>query len=82
MGVHRDPDSLVETLRNLRRCVDVSPEVSVVSDVSEKELRLYTDSGRICRPLFVVNEKTMELAVDSTTGPKFVGTVKDAGRER
>lgn len=54
VGIHRDPDSLVHTLRRLRRCVDVSPEVSVVRDVRDKELRLYTDAGRICRSLFVV----------------------------
>ena len=54
VGVHRDPDQLVRTLRKLRRCVDVSPEVSVVRDVRDKELRLYTDAGRICRSLFVV----------------------------
>ncbi|KAI8924497.1 DNA-dependent RNA polymerase II second largest subunit [Entophlyctis helioformis] len=54
VGVHRDPDQLVKTLRKLRRCVDISPEVSVVRDVRDKELRLYTDAGRICRSLFVV----------------------------
>lgn len=54
VGVHRDPDQLVRTLRKLRRCIDISPEVSVVRDVRDKELRLTTDAGRICRPLFVV----------------------------
>jgi DNA-directed RNA polymerase II subunit RPB2 len=46
----------VQTLRKLRRCVDISPEVSVVRDVREKELRLYTDAGRIARPLYVVDD--------------------------
>jgi DNA-directed RNA polymerase II subunit RPB2 len=54
VGIHRDPDSLVRTLRRLRRCADVSPEVSVVRDVRDKELRIYTDAGRISRSLFVV----------------------------
>ena len=54
VGVHRNPDTLVRTLRKLRRCLDVSAEMSVVRDVRDKELSLYTDAGRICRSLFVV----------------------------
>ncbi|KAJ3090337.1 DNA-dependent RNA polymerase II [Quaeritorhiza haematococci] len=61
VGIHRDPDQLVKTLRKLRRRVDVSPEVSVVRDISEKELRLYTDAGRICRPLYVVEDMRLAL---------------------
>lgn len=57
VGIHSDPDSLVKTLRKLRRCVDVSPELSVVRDIRAKELRLYTDAGRISRPLFIVDEE-------------------------
>jgi len=56
VGIHREPDDLVGTLREMRRKVDVSSEISIVRDVSEKELRLFTDAGRICRPLFVVDE--------------------------
>ncbi|KAI8902796.1 DNA-directed RNA polymerase II subunit RPB2 [Globomyces pollinis-pini] len=54
VGIHRFPDDLVKNLRNLRRTCDVSSEVSVVRDVRDKELRIYTDPGRICRSLFVV----------------------------
>jgi DNA-directed RNA polymerase II subunit RPB2 len=57
MGVHRQPQDLVDTLLMLRRKDDISPEVSIVRDIREKELRLYTDAGRVCRPLFVVNQK-------------------------
>ncbi|KAJ1508000.1 DNA-dependent RNA polymerase II [Coelomomyces lativittatus] len=56
IGIHREPDSLVNTLKTLRRATDIDPEVSVVRDVRENELRIYTDAGRICRPLFVVDE--------------------------
>ncbi|KAJ7897051.1 hypothetical protein B0H14DRAFT_3080874 [Mycena olivaceomarginata] len=47
MGVHRDPANLVKTIKKLRRKDDISPEVSVVRDVRERELRLYTDAGRL-----------------------------------
>ncbi|KAI5474374.1 DNA-directed RNA polymerase II subunit RPB2 [Pseudohyphozyma bogoriensis] len=55
-GIHRDPADLVRTIKRLRRCGDISYEVSVVRDVREKELRLFTDAGRVCRPLFVVGD--------------------------
>jgi len=59
VGVHRQPDTLVKTLRSLRRCSDVSPEVSVVRDIKERELRLYTDPGRCCRPLYIVENQQL-----------------------
>ncbi|KAI9140893.1 DNA-directed RNA polymerase II subunit RPB2 [Paraphysoderma sedebokerense] len=57
VGIHRDPDELVDTLRNLRRQMDINFEVSIVRDIREKELRLFTDAGRICRPLFIVSKE-------------------------
>ncbi|KAJ3615954.1 hypothetical protein Zmor_012164 [Zophobas morio] len=54
VGVHSDPNELVSTLRKVRRRKNISHEVSVVHMVREKELRLSTDAGRVCRPLFVV----------------------------
>jgi DNA-directed RNA polymerase II subunit RPB2 len=61
MGIHRDAPNLVKTLRRLRRKEDISPEVSVVRDIREKELRLYTDAGRVCRPLFIVENQQLAL---------------------
>lgn len=61
VGIHRQPDQLVQTLRSLRRRVDVSSEVSVVRDIGQKELRLYTDPGRCCRPLFIVENQHLVL---------------------
>ncbi|TPX72974.1 DNA-directed RNA polymerase [Spizellomyces sp. 'palustris'] len=74
LGIHDDPDTLVRTLRNLRRNVDVTPELSIVRDVADKELRLYTDGGRISRPLFIVEEDqtlsmTKEIALKTKTDP-------------
>ncbi|CAO1633887.1 unnamed protein product [Parajaminaea phylloscopi] len=62
-GTHNEPSSLVETLRDLRRKDDITTEVSVVHDIREKELRLYTDSGRVLRPLFIVDPKSMRLLI-------------------
>lgn len=61
MGTHEDPGYLVDTLRDLRRKDDISMEVSVVRDIREKELRLYTDAGRVLRPLFIVDQRDITL---------------------
>ncbi|CAM9151953.1 unnamed protein product [Chrysoparadoxa australica] len=61
IGIHRDPNQLVNMLVNQRRCLDIDAEVSVVRDIKERELRLYTDAGRICRPLFVVENNRLAI---------------------
>ena len=62
-GLHREPGVLIDTLKNLRRGGDISAEVSIVRDVREREIRVYTDAGRACRPLFVVDTDTVTLKV-------------------
>lgn len=61
VGIHRDPAALVETFKSLRRMVDIDAEVSIVRDIAEKEVRIYTDAGRICRPLFVVQDQQLAI---------------------
>ncbi|GMH93424.1 hypothetical protein TrVE_jg1434 [Triparma verrucosa] len=56
IGVHEDPEKLVNTLRGSRRSMDIDSEVSIVRDIGESELRIYTDAGRICRPLYIVKD--------------------------
>ncbi|PIA55356.1 hypothetical protein AQUCO_00800242v1 [Aquilegia coerulea] len=59
VGIHRNPELLVRTLRQLRRQVDVNTEVGVIRDIRLKELRLYTDYGRCSRPLFIVEKQRL-----------------------
>jgi DNA-directed RNA polymerase II subunit RPB2 len=54
VGIHYYAPDLANTLRDLRRKGDIDGEVSIVMDHQFKELRIYTDAGRICRPLFIV----------------------------
>ncbi|CDU24813.1 probable DNA-dependent RNA polymerase II RPB140 (RPB2) [Sporisorium scitamineum] len=63
MGTHDDPGQLVDTLRDLRRKDDISHEVSVVRDIRERELRIYTDASRVLRPVFIVNPNDMTLFI-------------------
>jgi DNA-directed RNA polymerase II subunit RPB2 len=56
IGIHRDPNSLHRNLRKIRGTPGyLSEEVSVIRDIRDRELRIFTDAGRVMRPLFVVD---------------------------
>ncbi|KAL2864927.1 DNA-directed RNA polymerase II subunit RPB2 [Aspergillus lucknowensis] len=55
VGVHRDPAHLVNTMLSLRRRNMISHEVSLIRDIREREFKIFTDAGRVCRPLFVID---------------------------
>ena len=56
VGTHREPAQLVDTMRRLRRKGDISPEVSIIRDIREREFKIFTDAGRVYRPLFIVDD--------------------------
>ena len=39
----------------------LSLQVGVVHDIALNELRLYTDYGRCCRPLFIVDKLSLKI---------------------
>ncbi|KAL3445968.1 hypothetical protein BJX65DRAFT_280255 [Aspergillus insuetus] len=55
VGVHRDPAHLVNTMLSLRRRNMISHEVSLIRDIREREFKIFTDAGRVCRPLYVID---------------------------
>jgi len=55
VGVHRDPSHLVSTVQELRRSNLISHEVSLIREIRDREFKIFTDAGRVCRPLFVVD---------------------------
>ncbi|GFZ45147.1 DNA-directed RNA polymerase II subunit RPB2 [Saitozyma sp. JCM 24511] len=61
MGIHRDAPTLYANLLQMRRGGQLKHEVSIVRDIRERELRLFTDAGRVARPLFVVDQGTQRL---------------------
>ena len=54
VGTHQNPTVLVNSVMELRRSNLVSHEVSLVRDIRDREFKVFTDAGRVCRPLFVV----------------------------
>lgn len=61
IGIHRDPTEIVSTMRNMRREETINSEVGIVHDIRLQELRLTTDYGRCCRPLFVVEDQQLKV---------------------
>eukprot|EP00916_Digyalum_oweni_P019141 GHVL01031883.1.p1 GENE.GHVL01031883.1~~GHVL01031883.1.p1 ORF type:complete len:930 (+),score=122.69 GHVL01031883.1:93-2882(+) len=55
LGMHEDPQELVNTLKELRRDASISTEISIMRDIPSKELKIFTDAGRASRPLFIVD---------------------------
>lgn len=49
-----DPSHMVEELKRLRRSGTLEWDYSLVWDIREKEFRISSDVGRLCRPLFTI----------------------------
>ena len=57
IGIHRDPEHMTRILKDARREGGLGrPEVSIVRDIRERELRIYTEGGRVCRPILIVED--------------------------
>mmetsp|Transcript_18763 Transcript_18763/g.45096 ORF Transcript_18763/g.45096 Transcript_18763/m.45096 type:complete len:1181 (-) Transcript_18763:313-3855(-) len=59
VGMTDDPENLARTLREQRREVSIGGmihEIGVARDISERELFISTDYGRLMRPLLIVGE--------------------------
>lgn len=67
VGVHREPAHLVSAVQTLRRKSKISPEVSLIRDIRDREFKIFTDAGRVCRPLFVIDN-----SVDSSNKGNLV----------
>jgi len=59
IGLHKNAEFIVNTLKNLRRRMHIPEEVSIVRDIINKEIKIYTDSGRIQRPLFIMDNNKL-----------------------
>lgn len=58
VGVHSNAGQLVDTVQQLRRNGTLSYEMSLIRDIRDREFKIFTDAGRVMRPLFVVETDT------------------------
>ena len=56
IGVTNSSEKITEYLKNQRKRGKISKEISIVNNYMNKEIRIYTDSGRCLRPLFIVEK--------------------------
>uniref|UniRef100_A0A6C0JVU3 DNA-directed RNA polymerase n=1 Tax=viral metagenome TaxID=1070528 RepID=A0A6C0JVU3_9ZZZZ len=61
IGTHNNPKRLVSILKRKRRNGDISQQASIVH--TDNEIKIFTDNGRVCRPLLIVenNELTLKM---------------------
>lgn len=61
IGFTDEPQKIVRSLKAARTKGLIPDEVSVVRDIVQKEIKIYTDSGRCMRPLFIVKNNQLIL---------------------
>ena len=61
IGVHDKGYLIVKRLKKLRRIGKIPDEVSIIHDITNKEIRIFCDAGRIFRPLFIVKGQSLVL---------------------
>jgi DNA-directed RNA polymerase II subunit RPB2 len=57
IGVHQDAKALVRDVQQLRRTNQIPAEVSLIRDIRDREFKIFSDAGRVMRPLFVVEQE-------------------------
>lgn len=55
-GVHKAPKDLYTALKNLKRSCILHIHTSIQWNVMDREIKIWTDGGRLVRPVFIVDE--------------------------
>ena len=53
-GQSSDPKNLIDKLKILRRTGIVNPFISIAWYIQYNEIQIWTDGGRLCRPLYII----------------------------
>lgn len=69
VGSSDNPDLLVEKLRDFRRRHRIHAQVEIKKDSGHNEIRIFSDAGRLMRPLFIV--KNQRLCISERRLEKF-----------
>lgn len=66
-----EPNDLVIELRKLRRNGTINPFISIAWYIQYNEIQIWTDGGRLCRPLYIINDNKF------TITDKFADSIID-----
>lgn len=80
IGMFLDTDNtyqFVHTLKSYRRYGIIFPETSICCDKFDKEIKIFTDSGRFVRPVFVLDDGKLTITPLDIIGKDFHTLVKE-----
>ena len=64
IGNINKPIEVVSFMKQARRIAMIPIYTSIQWNVQKNELNIFTDSGRLCRPLFYINKETNKISYD------------------
>ena len=70
---------LVTVLKNARQKGNIPDEVSIVRDIVQNEIKIYTDSGRCMRPLFTVESNMLKIKAADISKDMDFDKLKELG---
>ena len=59
IGICNNPLIVTNRLKSLKRSNDISIDVGILYDIEKCMIKINTDSGRVCRPLFIVEDNKL-----------------------
>lgn len=63
IGYHDEADKLYQNLIEKKRNGSLPPVISIIWNVRHNIIKISTEAGRMCRPMFVVNNKSKNLEI-------------------
>lgn len=79
IGFAESPEKVIGFLKKTRDSGKISEEVSIVRDIVQNEIKIYTDSGRCLRPLFTVENNKLKLRPEDLEGPFTFNELRKKG---
>jgi len=61
VGNHHIPTELLNDIRSRRRTNQLPKEYSIVRDIEKREIKIYTDAGRVQRAMFIVEDNELNV---------------------
>jgi DNA-directed RNA polymerase beta subunit len=61
IGYHRDPETLYNKLKHMKRYGTIPSITAIIWDVQANMISLSTEAGRMCRPLYIVKDRELQI---------------------
>ena len=61
IGVHEDPHKLYEMVLHYRRVGTINIYTSIIWEIRDNLIEIYTTAGRCCRPLYIVDRNKLRI---------------------